>query len=297
MKRLAVLLACLWLPLWAGAQDEAQHWYQVEVIVFTQDQIGALSQEDWSQDPGLPDMQQAVDLTPAPQAGAAPVPFETVPPDQLQLNDVYAKLEHSGRYKPVLHLAWRQPALDGDKAVAVRIAAPLPDDAQGASAPGAVAPAASGAPGPVAGDAGAAVPTEGISGTLRLRVSRYLHLDVDIAYRRQVPAPPGDANAAAAPAGDDSSANSGAGGETPSVYSAPTGPTIQTYRLTQDRRVKRDELNYFDHPMFGVLAEVTAYEPPPPAQATPAPAAAAPAGAALPLPVPNPGKATAAPLH
>jgi hypothetical protein len=38
-----------------------------------------------------------------------------------------------------------------------------------------------------------------------------------------------------------------------------------SYSLDERRRVRSGELHYFDHPMFGVIAEVNPYEPPEPA--------------------------------
>ena len=41
---------------------------------------------------------------------------------------------------------------------------------------------------------------------------------------------------------------------------ANTEDVPESYRLTQNRRLRRGEIHYFDHPKFGVLAMVTAVE-------------------------------------
>jgi hypothetical protein len=63
-----------------------------------------------------------------------------------------------------------------------------------------------------------------LEGVIRFYMSRYLHLDVDLLYRQ------------AAPAGS-------ASGEV-------------VYRLTEQRKVRSQEVHYFDHPKLGVLVRV-----------------------------------------
>lgn len=63
-------------------------------------------------------------------------------------------------------------------------------------------------------------PTE-LDGTVRFYMSRFLHLDVNLLFR-----PDGENGA-------------------------------QVYRLSEQRKVKSKETNYFDHPKFGVLVRIT----------------------------------------
>jgi len=62
-----------------------------------------------------------------------------------------------------------------------------------------------------------------VDGTVRFFMSRFLHLSVNLRFRD--------------PASTD-----------------PAAPTV--YRMNEQRRIKSLELNYFDHPRFGVLARV-----------------------------------------
>lgn len=63
-----------------------------------------------------------------------------------------------------------------------------------------------------------------IEGSVRLTRGRYLHLDVDLLLRNVV------------------------------------GPGYASvHRLAEKRRMRSDELHYFDHPRFGLLAQVTPY--------------------------------------
>ncbi len=61
-----------------------------------------------------------------------------------------------------------------------------------------------------------------LDGTLRFYLSRFLHVDLDLALQEK---------------------------------GAATGEL--SYRLIENRRIKTQELNYFDHPKFGVLLRVT----------------------------------------
>ena len=70
-----------------------------------------------------------------------------------------------------------------------------------------------------------------LDGAIRFYVSRFFHLDVDIGLK--------DLNVAF-PATDDS------------------GEAAQVYQILEDRRIKTEDINYFDHPKFGVLVQVNA---------------------------------------
>jgi hypothetical protein len=69
-------------------------------------------------------------------------------------------------------------------------------------------------------------------GTLRLHVSRFLHLGVDLEFREQPLATEG-------------------------VVSLPSTfedvPTMTKYRMVAQRRARSGELHYIDHPLFGLL--------------------------------------------
>ena len=84
------------------------------------------------------------------------------------------------------------------------------------------------------------------TGAVRLHVSRYLHARVDIAYRPPIaPRPP----LPAAPRSIDPFGIPGS--------FTPTPPPDPVYYLYEERRLFRGEINYLDHPAFGVLLMVT----------------------------------------
>jgi len=160
--------------------------------------------------PGTPPL--ASDASPAapPVDAAAPVPgeadapvFRVLAPEELLLNAEWRKLERVPTYVALAHGGWVQPGFPEDQAMAVDLA-----------------------------QLGVMNP----SGTVRVHLSRFLHITLDLSYRDTLHAP------AAGPAG---------GGGLTEVEIAPR------YDLAAQRQTRSGELQYFDHPAFGVLVKVT----------------------------------------
>jgi len=252
--------AILVLTVLAGnayaAEDEP--WYTVEVVVFENRAAGAGDTERWPDDPGAPDYAHAVTLVPAAgdkttAHGASavvsqPLPYETLDEDEMQLTTLVKRMASSQDYRPLLHIAWRQPATKSEDSPPVRISTlpPATEDETATSAP--VATSNDGpseaattetatVEGVQADASGAAAnrPEATLEGTIDLSRNRYLHLDVDLLYR-----PP-------------------ATSQTAGLFSIFTAdqPRITAYRMHQHRRVRSKQLDSFDHPRFGLLTVVT----------------------------------------
>ena len=137
--------------------------------------------------------------------------------DELTLDGTLARLRNLGAYTPLLHAGWSQPVLLENEAKAFDLAS------LGAFRP---------------------------SGTVRLHLSRFLHLTLnlrlqtDYRYRWQPPA-----------------------------ESASATPLYELLRPLQygiqvQRRVRSGELHFFDHPAFGVLIMVRPQAAAPEAEST-----------------------------
>jgi len=202
--------------------------YQVEIIVFAHREFDA-GEERFPQEltplranqneslldvplyvepspPLIPD--QAAPAPPDAAPAEDPLAFRLLAPDQLQLNAEYRKLTNGGAYRTVLHAGWVQPGLPEDRA--------KPFDL---SLLGVINP----------------------RGTVRVYLSRFLHVNLDISYQD------GAAAGTATP--------EPAAGELREVTFAPR------YRLVTERQTRSGELHYFDHPAFGVLVKVTPVQP------------------------------------
>lgn len=153
------LLAILSLTAGAAfaADAETPSWYDVEVLVFKNNTPSGLDSEVWPVDPGQPDLTHVTELVPPAQTSPLPggaQPFQQLDDTALTLRSAASRLAAAPGYRPLLHLAWRQPVTAQADAPAVHVAS-----ATGAEA----APA--------------------LDGLVRVSRNRFLHIDLDLLYR------------------------------------------------------------------------------------------------------------------
>jgi hypothetical protein len=132
--------------------------------------------------------------------GRAPFQFRVLRRDELQLGDSYARIERLGAYRLLAHGGWVQDGLDDSEAQPMNLA-----------------------------NLGIVNP----EGTLRLYLSRFLHLSIDLKY--QAPR---------------------VGLETEGVADPRTLTELRLepeFRMVEQRRARSGELHYVDHPLFGLL--------------------------------------------
>ena len=229
------VLACYSAPVFAD-------WYQVEVILFDYIKPDA-DNEWWYENPGLPGREQTIELirdTAGPVAGetvepadeADLMPYLALSKDRYQLAGVNRVLELSREYRPLLHVAWQQPGLGSRDIRAIHL-----DNTQFDEKP---AEQAEPEPGEEWVRPEYTPPVKVYDGILRLRKSRYLHVDVDFAYFPESMEQPIQGSAAGT---DDNQL-----------------PSADYVRLTQSRRIRAEELHYFDHPLFGLIVQVSRIE-------------------------------------
>lgn len=200
--------------------------YEVEVIVFAQRDIDPTEERFERAPPSLLDgalaPALAVPLFDATALQPPPMPSTTLPtptapgtapaedprlvrvlrPEELKLGNEYRKLSAIAAYVPLLHAGWVQPGLPENEAVPFDL-----------------------------GTLGVVNPR----GTVRVHLSRFLHITLDLTFTGQPS--PAEASVAADALGE--------------IDVAPS------YRLATTRSARSGELHYFDHPAFGVLVRVT----------------------------------------
>jgi len=224
------LIACLFLAL-TSTPLLAQSWYQVNLVVFENRSVVSgdevLTQP---QDAIFVAPENIVDVESIPEAGNEQGFQRTTISDQ-EFNNVLGALRRSSGYRVVLVKSWRQPGLERDQAIPVLV--------QGGDTFGS---------------------HYRLEGSVRLVLSRYLHLETDLwlgDYVQQIEAPQQwDLDAApvipmAPPPAEMTDA------ETPAV---PDFVPTQLVRLQESRRMRSSELHYIDHPMLGVIAKVLPIE-------------------------------------
>jgi hypothetical protein len=148
--------------------------------------------------------------------------FEFLEPDEYQLDDIYDRLERLGAYRPLMRAAWIQPALEQYEAIPLKLRR--------------------------IGD-----PPLRLNGTASLYLSRFLHLVMDVSLEEKSPVRLTGTEQRISFFGDNR-LNSTIGIDpayvTPSIF----------YRIQEDGLLRNGELRYYDHPKFGVLAQVSRVE-------------------------------------
>lgn len=175
----------------------------------------ALQREDeYSAERGADPASRPTTLEPLPLP--ADIGLVVLPREELTLSDEFRKLSELDAYRPVVWTGWTQAVYESNVTPEIRLRRL------------------------------ARIPLE-FDGTLKLYLSRYLHLEVDLTMEdRQIGAPP-DAGFRLGPGNADAT-----WGEPP-VRPADT----VHYRIREDRIVRNGELRYFDHPKFGLLARIS----------------------------------------
>jgi len=204
MKKLFLLIALSFLSINVHAA------YQVEIIIFEHlfhDAEGEVSQIGLR----IPDLSNTVQLS----SDAADASFGLLPSSMYKLGGVYSELRSSREYRPILHLAWRQPQLPQSRSKYVHI---RKTDGTGQQD----------------GFEDAYVKLDGV---VRIRSSQFLHADVDLLYFID--------------AVTESFINANAGNQEASQIAATFA------ELKETRRMKLNDLHYFDHPVFGILLRVS----------------------------------------
>jgi hypothetical protein len=140
--------------------------------------------------------------------------------DEFTLGDIASRLERLDVYEPIMHFAWTQETRPDEETRAIDIESLGP------------------AP-------------EGLTGSFKLYLSRYLHLVVDLTLD-EMPA-------VRLPVAIDDSVLSFSDARTGYTFEEP-GPGAVRFRIQDDRIFKNGDLRYFDHPKFGVLAKISRVE-------------------------------------
>ncbi len=140
--------------------------------------------------------------------------------NELELSEESSRIGNSSNYALLAHMAWIQPGYAREDAITF----------------------------PLAELAG---PASGLHGDLTLQLSRYLHLQFDLAIDEQPETP-----------AEESTAPLEALVSFPDSWgSGETQPLAPEYRITEKRRMRSGELHYIDHPKFGVLTRISKVKP------------------------------------
>jgi hypothetical protein len=140
--------------------------------------------------------------------------------DEFTLGDIASRLERLDVYEPIMHFAWTQETHPEEETRAIDLESfgPAPD---------------------------------GLSGSFRLYLSRYLHLVVDLTLD--------ETPVLQDPVAIDDSVFSFSDARTGYAVEEPETGMVR-FRIEENRIFKNGDLRYFDHPKFGVLAKIIRVE-------------------------------------
>lgn len=238
-------------PAMAMANTDTDPWYQVDIIVF--EHTGAAAEAGlWQGELELPplpaDAIQLKAVAPSRdredpvaegelihQSGEAA--FVRLEDHRDQLASALNRLLVTPRYAPLFHASWLQPASSAANFAGVRLA---PSNGGEKTANGDGTADLLDQPLTVTARPGSKGEQPAIDGIVRLSRGRFLHLALDLRYRR----------------GAEKSE-----GSLLSMFDRDV-ERESLYRLAQSRRIRSGEMHYFDHPRFGAIVLLTPYPAP-----------------------------------
>ena len=210
-----VLILCLCPPVFS--KD-----YIVEMIFFADVSGTSSGSLHISTQPIVPNMQGSLALN----ENAVTHGFVRYPSDALRLTNKAAALNRTGRYKVLKHIAWLQPGLAREEAIAVRIHAGKNYRDEFKERSYAQADFSD-------RNLPKNHPVNELDGTVKVVLGRYLHVYTDLAYRR-----PFSINA--------TSGNNALGRDT----------ILADFAIKTHRKMRSKTLHYIDHPLLGILVEI-----------------------------------------
>lgn len=240
-----VLLFTELLANQANATPGEIRYYDVEIIIYENLQQDPQVTENWptSIETKIPEKSLFIN---APFPGKIPefynprYTFKSISKAHYQLLEEAKLIEASDKYRLLYHRAWRQPGMERDEAVTVRLqteAPALPQSSiktlQQTVTSGFMAPVVT-IPGFT--ETTAKLPTSNkLQGFIKIILSRYLHIYADVQYTTHAVV---------------ETSNEGM------VYRS---IKPQIYRLKQTRKMRSNELHYLDHPKLGLLVYIHPY--------------------------------------
>lgn len=201
----------------------AASWYQVEVIVFDR-LYPNLDGEQWQKEEFVM-RDNLVELQPASAEGF--IPYKVLNKSRNRLGGVYRVMKLSSEYRPLYHVSWQQEATERRKSRYVHI-----QRLEG----GGVTPVAKTTEEEPEFLDELIAPDRIIDGSIRIRSGFYLHADIDLSYFKKLP----PENMVLRTSEES--------------YS---GFDKTVIKLKETRKIKLNEIHYFDHPMFGVILQVS----------------------------------------
>ncbi len=220
----------------------ADEWYQIEVIIFQQKNPSTSEYETLPANTLLPDTSGATSLVDGSKG------IKVLSGAHYSMKKQYSQLAGSSHFNPLIHLAWRQPIkfrqqgqkvlIQGGKVLSRSVGTPeaSPQPATPPNTDTLMNPNEEGNAPRAANPPSTALtpPLYELSGTIALSRGRMLILDADLVYYQT-------------------------GGSIPPARTggrAQNNSDLKLFRMIEKRHMRSREINFLDHPAFGMLVQV-----------------------------------------
>lgn len=218
MNRLTKLIfaSCL-LALLPLSQAHSASWYQVEVLIFANEDPAALDDEFWPTGLTIPAKPNAVPLASSTKGQQA---YRTVPRSSLLFTSERKRIAKYDGFRVLYHGGWTQPVTSKRNARPVHIkAGQILDNGQ-----------------------------YELEGYITIDKGRYLHFRPNLFHSRQLTAQERNTLHSFEQQSDSTEQSS----NTPQTGSLEI-PDFLTVQMDQGRRMRSKEVHYLDHPLMGIL--------------------------------------------
>jgi hypothetical protein len=238
---LKVLLSALFFLFIHSSYAEEIRYYDVEIVVIENQSEQAKNAEYWPLEVNFSKPVNTITLGEQPLSEWLPIDvdltqsFKVLSKNEFQLNAEVEKLSNSRTQRVLFHTAWRQPGLDKKVAMPVYFKHEVSDKAL----------AATEAVTTTTDEPQSASPPAILEGMFKVTLARYLHLEAELSYRPKPVLVAATENSVSG-VGD---LNYPATGEIPGVI----------HFIQERSRIRSSELHYLDHPVLGVLLQITPY--------------------------------------
>ena len=240
------LFSILFFILASNSFAEDLRYYDVEIIVFENMSDEAKNSEHWPREVNLNIPANTVKLGELPPREWLPKDadlkesFKVLNADQYKLTAEVEKISASRSRRVIFHTAWRQPGLDKSVALPVYFkheVPKLPISQNGHEITQTTDPSLD--------QPDIEKNLSILEGVVRISLARYLHLEAELSYRNKIPA-----------VSTPNSSFSFFNDESDPVEIPKQGVI---YFKQERSRMRSSELHYIDHPVLGILVQITPY--------------------------------------
>lgn len=250
------IISILFLLVANSSFAEDMRYYDVEIVVIESLSEKAKASENWPLQVNLVQPENTVQLGQPALSEWLPqdkdidpkLSYKVLSSKNYNLAELVEKISESKTHRVIFHTAWRQPGLDKNQALPIyfkhEVAAPPIIEEESKSTQNntieqdrdiSITPKKASAP-------------STLEGILRVTLSRYLHLEAELAFKNKIPDVVISDNPFSVLDNEEER------------FKIEKQAVIHLKQ--KRRRIRSSELHYIDHPVLGILINITRYEKP-----------------------------------